>query len=324
MIDGQRSLLFSDEGKNFEISPSLGLGNPVTATKAYVKGVELEWRTQPTPGAFSTPESIYEISLDGSNKFRRLFENKPNLSSAVVNLAGTKDLFQSEDDGKTIIYIYDLATGNLQHTWDLNALLKTNCPGCLSESQGWLAQGNRVFFNLDIVGDDEEDSTSAPSHGGPGTYTVAEDGSDIHEIAPETGQSQMAGYVRLVSVKPRLIGQLPDGTYAFLDYAMKQVPPPKAPAQAQAFLVLAKAGQAGRKVIQLRPSRLEFFHLSPSGKYLSFTEALTTKDYRTERHLWVKDLQSGEEKEVLAIPPSHPPASLQPNEMLVVLGWTEK
>jgi len=52
MIDGQRTLWFSDEGKNFEILPSLGLGQRLTKTKAYVRGIEREWRTQP-PGAFS-------------------------------------------------------------------------------------------------------------------------------------------------------------------------------------------------------------------------------------------------------------------------------
>jgi len=99
--------------------------------------------------------------------------------------------------------------------------------------------------------------------------------------------------------------------------------PPKAPAQAQTFLVLAKSGAQDKKVIPLRPSRLESFHLSPSGKYLAFTEALTTKDYRSERHLWVKNLQSGEDKELFAVPPPNPPASPQPNETVVVLGWIE-
>lgn len=324
MIDGQRTLLFSDEGKNFEILPSLGLGQPFTKTKAYVRAVEREWRTQPTPGAFSLPESVYEISLDGSNKFRRLFEIKPNLSTAVVNPAGTENFFKSDDNGRSVIDIYDVATGNLLHSWDLNSLLKTTCPGCLAESQGWMAGGSRLFFNLDIVGDDGEDDTvSSASQGGPGAYTVAEDGSDLRQIPPETGQCKVPGYIRIASVAPSLIGQLPDGTYVFLDYAMKQ-PPPKAPAQGQTFLVLSKSGAQDKKVIPLRSSRLEFFHLSPSGKYLAFTEALTTKDYRTERHLWVKNLQSGEEKELLSVPPPNPPASREPNQTVVVLGWIEK
>jgi Tol biopolymer transport system component len=266
---------------------------------------------------------VYEISLDGSNKFHRLFEIKPNLSSAVVNPAGTENFFKTEDNGKSVIYIYDSATGNLLHTWDLNGLMNANCLGCLAESQGWLADG-RLFFNLDVVGDDSEDHTvSADSHRGPGAYSVAEDGTDLRKIPPETGQCKVPGYVRMASIAPSLIGQLPDGTYAFLDYAMKQ-PPPKAPAQAQTFLVLAKAGAQDKKAIPLRPSHLEFFHLSPSGKYLAFSEALTTKDYRSERHLWVKNLQSGEEKELFAVPPPNPPAVPQPNETLVVLGWIDK
>jgi hypothetical protein len=57
---------------------------------------------------------------------------------------------------------------------------------------------------------------------------------------------------------------------------------------------------------------------------LGFTEARMTKDYRTETHLWVKDLESGEEKELLTLPPPNPPTSPQPNETLVVLGWTGK
>ena len=123
-----------------------------------------------------------------------------------------------------------------------------------------MAEGNRLFFNLDVVGDDGEDETvSAASHGSPGAYNVAEDGSDLREIPPETGQCNVPGYVRMASVAPSLIGQLPDGRYAFLDYAMKQQPP-KAPAQAQTFLVLAKSGAQDKKVIPLRPSRLEFFH----------------------------------------------------------------
>ena len=103
----------------------------------------------------------------------------------------------------------------------------------------------------------------------------------------------------MASLAPSLNGQSPGGTYAFLDYAMKP-PPPKAPAQAPTFLVQAKSGAQDKKVIPLRPSRRESFHLSPSGKYLAFTEALTTKDYRSERPLWVKNPQSGEEKELFA------------------------
>ena len=75
------------------------------------KGIEREWRTQPTPDAFSTPESVYEMSLDGSNEFHRLFEIKPNLSSAVVNPARTENFFKSLDNGKSVITFTTLPPG---------------------------------------------------------------------------------------------------------------------------------------------------------------------------------------------------------------------
>jgi hypothetical protein len=66
MIDGTRSLLFSDEGMNLDIKPT----GPIYGTdKALVTGVRREWRTAPTPGAFADPPALYEISLDGSSNF---------------------------------------------------------------------------------------------------------------------------------------------------------------------------------------------------------------------------------------------------------------
>src|SRR5258707_4038287 len=46
-----------------------------------------------------------------------------------------------------------------------------------------------------------------------------------------------------------------------------------------------------------------------------------TPNYQTERHLWVKDLASGEDKELFAAPPPKPPTSPEPNVTLSILGW---
>jgi hypothetical protein len=314
---GARVLLFSDEGKNFEIWPSPQAGQPlISATKACVHGIEREWRTGPNPGVNSTTDSTYEISLDGSNSFRRLFEAKPDLTASIVNPAGTKALFQSMENGRYLVYMYDTATWKPVRSWDLTSLLKARCPDCISVSQGWLLQENGVFFNLDLG---DEDSISPASKNIPGTYVGSEDGSVFRVIPPETGQWQLPGYKHDPSFVPSLIGQLPDGTYVFLDHAWKQPQKPAAPPQP--FLVLTSLGSPAQKVIPLRASTLEGFHLSPSGRYLAYTEARTTKDYRSEGHLWVKDLQSGEEKELLFEPPPNPPSSPEPNQTFVVLGW---
>jgi len=63
-------------------------------------------------------------------------------------------------------------------------------------------------------------------------------------------------------------------------------------------------------------------YISPSGKYIAYLESRLRPDYRGEQHLWVRDLDSGEEKDLAATPPSNPPSSPEPNVALVVLGWT--
>ena len=39
--------------------------------------------------------------------------------------------------------------------------------------------------------------------------------------------------------------------------------------------------------------------------------------YKTERHIWARNLQTGEDKELLMTPPL-------PNQSAVILGWLEK
>jgi hypothetical protein len=48
-----------------------------------------------------------------------------------------------------------------------------------------------------------------------------------------------------------------------------------------------------------------------------------TPDYRSEPHLWVRDLNSGDEKELFSVPPPNPPQSPTPNILLSILGWTD-
>ena len=72
MADTKRSLVFSDEGPYFEIIPG---GMVVAGDEAYASGIEREWRTGPTPGVYDGRPSVYELTLDGSNRYRKLFED---------------------------------------------------------------------------------------------------------------------------------------------------------------------------------------------------------------------------------------------------------
>src|SRR5271155_5106617 len=200
MIDGKRSLLFSDEGMNLEIRPT---GSTVGADKAYAIGIMGEWRTTPTPGASSEPPAIYEVNLDGSNRFRRLLEVQPYQSPALLNPQTKKAVFGGfVSNGKYVVSIYDVPTGKLLHSWEFT---QTHCRDCVPVSYGWLADGKRLFFNLDIGADEPS------NHNVPGAYITAEDGTDLGGIPVLAGQLQLPGYNREMEATPLLLGQLPDG-----------------------------------------------------------------------------------------------------------------
>lgn len=316
MIDGKRTLLFSDEGMNFEIMPApVSPGFPLFGSRlAYVTGVERECRTTPNPGVYAEPPGVYEISLDGSNRFRRLFERKPNQSAVFVNSAGSKAMLEALVNDKYTISIYEMPAWKLLRSWNLTKLTEAHCPGCLPVSYDWLADGDRLFFNLDTGADDSREL-------GPGSYIVAEDGTDLGTIPPETGQLRLPGYVRQKYVMPHLIGQLPDGSYLFRDYALKKGPLPKPPIELEPFLVISSSDSSSQKQTPLQRLGLRQFYLSRSGKYLAYVEDRQIPNYRTERHLWGRDLQSGEEKELFVAPPPNPPTSPEPNVTFSVLGW---
>jgi hypothetical protein len=103
----------------------------------------------------------------------------------------------------------------------------------------------------------------------------------------------------------------------------KRVPSSKAPAATEQLLVITGPDGNAQKALPLQNSKgARLFQLSPSGKFLLFVEDRLLKNYTTERHLWAKDLATGEEKElyVLAAPRYQNP---EPNTTLTVLGWAE-
>jgi hypothetical protein len=313
--------LFSDAGLNFEISPA----NPAFgAGKAYVAGVEREWRTIPNAGAYAEPSAIYEISLDGSNRFRRLFATRPNQMPVLLNRAGQKAVFESFEEGRYMVFVYDVLPWKLLRTWDLTELLKAHCPVCLPTSYGWLANGDRLFFNLDLGDEDDDEDVAAgttKTHNAPGTYITADDGTDLGGLPPHAGHLALPGYILQENALPSLIGQSPEGNYLFRDFVLKKGTLPNASATLESFLVYTAPDFKPIKHIPLQKLRIGPCTLSPSGKYLAFIEDRQVPNYRTERHLWGMHLESGAEKELFVAPPPNPPTSPEQNVTLTVLGW---
>jgi hypothetical protein len=173
---------------NLELS---SIGSVCNATKAYIEGIEREWRSAPAPGAFSSPRSVYEIRLDGSRQFRRLSAVQPNQSRAVLNHDGSRAAFQSFVDGKYIFSIYDVPTWALLQQWELTKIIQAHCASCSPLSFGWLADGHRLFVNL-VEGDDDAADTNAPAI--PGTYIIADDGKDLGKLSPVVHGSGIPGH----------------------------------------------------------------------------------------------------------------------------------
>ena len=167
MADTRRALVFSDEGPYFEIIPG---GMAVEGGKAYASGIEREWRTGPTPGVYTGRPSVYELALDGSNRYRKLFEIQQQgdyfSAGLFIRPSGTKIGYAGAVQEHVTIFIHDVATGKLLQRVDTTKL----CGDCFVVSMGWLADEQRLFFTLNLVYGDPR---------GAGTYIVSEGGQVI-------------------------------------------------------------------------------------------------------------------------------------------------
>jgi hypothetical protein len=308
IADGKRSLLFSDDGTHLEISAGATVSR---GAKAYAAGVWREHRMAPSP-AFFSDNGIYELSLDGSNHFRKL-GNAPSRAAPVLNPQATQAAVQSADEQS--ILVYSVQDWKVLFTLNVAKLVQTHCPTCILASFGWLADGSRLFVELDL-GDEDADDARTAHH--PGAYIFSANGVEQGAIPPGLGALQYPGYVN-AGVDRHLLGQLPDGRYLFLDYGVKQ---PNSDGKNAPFLIIAGSDPKSVKQFPLRFS-IGTMYLSPSGKYGAYLESRQTPDYRGEAHLWVRDLSSGIEKDLFSVPPPNPPQSPTPNILLSILGWID-
>jgi hypothetical protein len=308
VADGKRSLLFSDEGMHLEIRP---FGSVSGAAKAYTTGVWRERRTTPIPGFYSD-DGIYELSLDGSNHFRKIADDQKQ-GRPVLNPQGTKAAMVSWGNDKFAVSIYAVPEWKLLAAWDFGKLAQTHCPDCSPSSYGWLADGNRLYVSLVVAGEEDDDEAKV-NH--PGTYILSGDGADLGAIPANIGTFQVAGYIHPNFIERQFQGQLPDGRYLFLDYGARQG---KSPGQTEPFLVISANDSTPQKTFPLKFPIGGF--ISPSGKYLAYIESRTVPYYRSEPHLWVKNLETGEDKELASVPPPGPPSSPEPNQTILIIGW---
>ena len=325
--DGKRERLFSDGGMSFEIVPGVDMGAPVNGARnvAYVRGIDYAWQGPPkraTQESYEPPSGIYEVALNGSNRFRRLFDAPQNMALATVNAAGTRAAVSGwEDNGAGyFLYVYDLPSGKLLARTDIKKILQAHCGECIPGGAGWFADGKRLFFTME-----EGDADDPPGPGAevtPGNYMVSAEGGDLGGFPARTGEVNLQDYWRNPSVAPYLIRQTENGNYVFHDSASKKDLLPRA-LDPPAFVVITGADFKIQKQIALGRADASQFELSCDGSLLAFAEDRQLPGYKAQRHLWIRNLQTGEEKEALAAPPANPRNSPNPNVTVTILGWLE-
>lgn len=320
MADAKTSRVFSDEGPYFEIIPPGMFGGPgamvVAENKAYAVGIERGGDS--VARIYSGRPAVYELALDASNKYRKLFEIQSAHYAAAplfISPSGTKIGYLSVLNEHNVVFIHDVATGALLKSWDVTNLFR-RCFDCSIASVGWLADGNRLFFSLDFG---EQSGPQSEL----GTYVVSEDGGVLDRLPLEQGRLQMQGYRDITGSPPALLGQAPDGSYIFEDMGQKKTEL----LHPERFLVITTPERKVLGQISLHSSTGLYLgmatrDLSRSGKFVAFSDPLL-KNYQREEHVWGMNLETREEKELITLP-ARTISSSEPKVTLNILGWLEE
>lgn len=309
-----RQVVFSDEGPSFEILPDGEQAFALGGGKAYARGIERGWRTAPSPGVFSKPFAIYELSLDGSNHWRKIVEIAEENPSAELfaTTDGSKLGYLTRDYGKETVSIFALPEGKPLYAWDARKWSANRCPDGNFGRIGWLADGKTLFLTLQAPAGDEP--------AGPGcdkTYLLSEEGADLGLMSAESAETDPGKNSVLGGAL--FIGQATDGRNLFMTYRETR-------GQDAGWLMLATDSQKRtlqQAHLRTRPQGI-FFWLSPSGQYLAFLEGrFDTKTGTSETHVWVKDLTTEKESDVAKILPVKY-GSPEPMLSIHVLGVMDK
>jgi hypothetical protein len=306
----EKRLLFSDEKTSIVLLQRLYVFHfPVVGgRKLFAHAAE---RGSPVP--FPGNGSLYELSGDGSNSFRRITHvlGAESLGDIFVNSTGTRIGYINRMHGRQYIFVHDVATGRLLHQVDITDKFLD----CFASSIGWLPGTARLYFSLE-TGD--EHVTSEESYRRAGTYTMDESG---------------AGWSKLAALPPRegffppdevrVIGISPSGEYVFETMQRKKGPSPGQNQYVPAVLKL-KNDVSGFEDISFGTATKLYsgirvnYQLSPAGRYLAAAR-LPISSSAVSCDICLKNLPTGEERKILSLP-TH---GLQ-GPFLGLVGWLDQ
>jgi hypothetical protein len=321
---GKQRLVFSDANSPFFLMPGGGMkGGIVTAGgRIFAEGILPVQTAAHTPHFDpAAPAAIYELSSDGSGQAHKVFdmgsvEQRVNFRSLFFNSSGTEFGNINYVAGKWYLFVQDTATGKLLRQSELIAWKFGSV-----DKIGWMPDDKRIFFTVEIAGDDPEAWWTTPNSP-VGTYVLGE--ADTSErLAQEASLHPKIPGMQPSNDSPAVfIGSLPDGGSLLQDYESGS----KGGGACLYELDLSKKTQ------RIFPLQVDgdpgAFHLSPSRNRLVFTA--TKKEYQKQPtfkatstlNVWVLDLPSSKEWKVISFPPHEETRPVGP--WFNLIGWLQE
>jgi hypothetical protein len=308
---GKSTLLFSDEGTAISVSgqtlnPEFGLA---AGGRLFAQAFE---RDEKTGKRIYQKQALYELTTDGSHSYRKItpVDHYSPYTGFFVNPDGTEIGCVKWMDGVQHLLILNTETDGMIRKIDLS---KTFID-CYASSIGWTPDGNKLYFSLE-TGDVHV--TSEESYALVGCYFMDEGGNNLIRL---DSLPAAEGYRSPEMV--RFIGFLPSGEYLFaaadrrLDNVNKM--------RSSVYVV------AGLGTDQVEVRDVSFspeaniplgisgeMAVSTSGKYIAAHDVLhRSKD--NVHHVWLKDIESGEEKSVYSFP-----CDRNAGPWVRILGWLD-
>jgi len=305
----EKQLLFSDEKTSIVLLQNLYVFHfPVVGGGKLFAHASERGKSVPFPGN----ASFYELSVDGSNLFRRICPvlGAESMGDIFANSTGTRIGHINRLNRKQYIFVHDVVTGTLLSQVDITDKFLD----CYASSIGWIPRRERLYFSLE-TGDVHV--TSKESYARVGTYFMDEGGRHLKRLPALPAEK---GFFSPEA--SRLIGVLPTGEYVFETMQFKKRSS-REQSQYHFTVLKVKKDFSDTNDISFSPTTNLYsgirvtYQISPSGKYLS-AASLPISSSAVSCDAWLKNLHTGKETNILSLPTD----GLQ-GPFLGLVGWLD-
>ncbi len=305
----EKQRVFSDEKTSIVLLQSLYVFHfPVVGGGKLFAHAAERGKSVPFPGN----ASLYELSTNGSNSFRRIcpVSGDESIGDIFVNATGMRIGHINRLNRKQYIFVHDVGTGTFLSQVDVTHKFLD----CYASSIGWIPRSEMLYFSLE-TGDVHV--TSKASYARVGTYLMDERGQHLERLP---GVPAAKGF--FPPETSRLIGVLPTGEYVFETMQFTKRPSREQNPHHLAVLKV-KRDFSDTEDISFSPATNLYsgirvcYRISPSGKYVSAAR-LPISSSAVSCDAWLKNLHTGKETHILSLPTD----GLQ-GPFLGLVGWLD-